>query len=147
MDDREYLSGFIDHLNNAEQSSSTQFTANLEDTHDFSKAETSTMAKQTLLNLNNAETNALFHIARYIMGSIRKNSITCSSCIQDCITAVPFDKCYGKFSSLLAKARGRPYAYVSEEVFYFFACMDSIFKISLTSQQLPEIQSSRPNTH
>lgn len=128
IDDREYLSGFIDHINlyNTEQANTSQSASDSQETLDFSTAEIMTMSKEVLSKLNNAETNALFHIAGYIVGSIQKKKSACQQCLNDCATVVPFDKNFGKFSKLVASSKGRQYCYPSENVFNFITCMDSI---------------------
>lgn len=138
-DDREFLSGFIDHLNCSivdQQSNSSQSTCGTQETLDLSLVEISGMAKQILSSLSNAEANAMFHVAGYIMGSIKKNTSTCTHCLKFCITSFPFDKSFGKFSSFLASARGRPFCYASELIFHFIACMESIIQDHFTEKSV-----------
>lgn len=135
MDDREYLAGFMDHLKSIElQQSSTPdvSTYDADEILDFSKENVSNMAKKILANRSNGEANAIFHVAGYVMSKVSKN--TCSHCVQDCVTPVPFHKTYGKFSNLMATGRKRSYCFASEKIFHFITCMDSIIVENFADQ-------------
>lgn len=129
LDDREYLSGFMDHLksiDNQQQPNSSKAAPSAGKLLDFSKVEVSTMAKQLLSAIGNAEANAVFHVCGYMIGSISKTSTTCSLCRQGCVTPAPFDKNFGRFSALMAEGKGKSHTYPSEKIFHFVLCLDSI---------------------
>lgn len=128
-DDREYLSGFMDQVNSINKQQQLSPASSSSDTGkhlEFSMVEVSAMAKQTLSTINNAETNAIFHVAGYMMGSVKKNSTTCSNCLRGCITPIPFDRTFGKFSNLLATMKKKSFTYASDKNFHFVVCMDYI---------------------
>lgn len=149
MDDRKYLTGFMeymeekckeDSIQGASDQSSMDCSLSMADHVDnasknHSKTDVSSFAAQILSNYDNSETNALFHVAGYIVGTIGKNMQTCNICFDPCHTSAPFDKLYERFSNLLANARGKPFVYVSKPIFDFFVCMEFLVRQHLVEKQ------------
>lgn len=149
-DDRAYLTGFMEYMEERSRENSIQEEsltvtnsmdcsadvvddANLITNH--SSTDVSALAARLMLDFDNSEANALFHVAGYIVGTIGKNMKTCKTCFDPCHCDAPFDKVLGRFSNLLATTRGKPFVYVSKPIFNFFACMESLVRQHLKKKR------------
>jgi hypothetical protein len=111
-DDRTFLSGFLETLK--------------EKKPDYKTISVPRNVPSKGLNLNYSELNALYNICGYIICSIQRTSKVCETCIGSIGSKKPL---YTKYSKLvlIKQYKNETLFFASEELFYFFLEMESVF--------------------
>lgn len=124
MDDHQYLTGFMEYLKAAKIDEFKCSSTKPKNVPSLSNLDIPSAAEVLLSSKSVSEAIAIYHISGYIMGSIKKTSNTCIRCMNQCVSAVPFDQTYGRYSTFLARVRHKAFMFVTRTIFYFFVCME-----------------------
>lgn len=127
IDDREFLSGFLDLFKNVQKPTNKITLPN-----DWDKDQK---------NLSIAELNCLYSIVGYIASSLKKSHSICSSCLPHVASYEPITSKFASLVNLKQYAKHSCLLYVREDIFLNF-----IFPMECSFRQLePFLLSSKEN--